>query len=64
MDTCNRFGNLRHEILRLILRCLVIVVLLFLIVNNGNILTDSTDERNISEENTMICRIIKQINIF
>ena len=35
-DNSTRFGSLRHEIYRLFLRCLVIVMLLFFIVNNRN----------------------------
>ena len=45
MDNCLRFTSLRHETYRSFLCCLIALIALLLIVNNGNILADGVDER-------------------
>ena len=45
MDDIIRLRSLRHKAFRSLLCCLIMALLLF-IVNNENILTDGTDERN------------------
>ena len=46
MDNCTRIGGLRYETYGSLLCYIVVIVLLLLfIMNNGNMLTDTTDER-------------------
>ena len=45
MGDSTRFRGLRFETIRSFLRCLMFVVVILAIVNNGNILKDGTDER-------------------
>ena len=49
MDDSFRFRSLCHEAIRLFLRCLMLFVFLYSIVNNGNILTEGRDERKYLE---------------
>ena len=49
MDDSPRFGSLRYETVRPLLRCLMFFVMLYSIGNNGNILTDGTNERKYLE---------------
>ena len=45
MGDSTRFRGLRFETIRSFLCCLMFVVVILTIVNNGNILKDGTDER-------------------
>ena len=45
MDDCSRSRSLRYEAVRPFLRCLMLFVLLYSIANYGNILSDSTNEK-------------------
>ena len=50
MGNSTRFRSIRFETVRPFLRCLMfVVVVIFTIVKNGNILTDGTDERKYLE---------------
>ena len=50
MGNSTRFRSIHFETVRPFLRCLMfVVVVIFTIVNNGNILTDGTDERKYLE---------------
>ena len=63
MENSTRFGGLYFESMRSILRHLAgLAIVVFTIVNNGNILTEVQMKGNIFKGNTMICKFL--FNIF
>ena len=45
MDDCSRFRSLPYEMVKAFLRCLMLFFLLYSIVNNGNKISDGTNEK-------------------